>query len=75
MRKQMKEQWLKEVAHMHSVVTQMQKSRSKYVKYQQELEQVREESQKADQSAQGKSEKRKATIDEAIQKVRSVCNI
>jgi uncharacterized protein YciW len=72
MRKQLKEQWLKEVAHMHSVVTQMQKARSKYVKCQQELEQVREESQKADQSAQGKSDKRKAAIDEAVQKVRSV---
>ncbi|XP_023712982.1 rho GTPase-activating protein 45 isoform X3 [Cryptotermes secundus] len=69
MRKQVKELWLKEVAHMHSVVTQMQKACSKYVKCQQELEQVREESQKADQSAQGKTDKRKATIDEAVQKV------
>lgn len=72
MRKQLKELWLKEVAHMHSVVTQMQKACSKYVKCQQELEQVHEESQKTDQSAQGKSDKRKATVDEAVQKVRSV---
>jgi hypothetical protein len=64
-----KELWLKEVAHMHKIVTQMQKARSTYMKCQQEWEQIREESQKTDQSAQGKLDKRKTTNDEAMQKV------
>jgi hypothetical protein len=70
MRKQVKEKWLKDLAHMHNVIIKMKKARSKYVKCQQELEQVREESQKTDQSLQGKFDKRKVTIDEAVQKVR-----
>jgi galactokinase len=70
MRKQVKEMWLKDMAHMHNVIIQMKKARNKYVKCQQELEQVCEESQKSDQSSQGKYDKRKVTIDEAVQKVR-----
>jgi hypothetical protein len=65
-----KELWLREVAHMHKLVTQMQKAHSTYVKCQQEWEQVHEESQKTDQSAQGKLDRRKITNDEAMQKVR-----
>jgi hypothetical protein len=67
-----KELWFREVAHMHKLVTQMQKAHGTYVKCQQEWEQVREESQKTDQSAQGKLDKRKTTKDEAMQKVRIV---
>jgi hypothetical protein len=70
MRKQIKETWLKDMAHMHNVIIKMKKARSKYVKCEQELQQVREESQKTEQSSQGKFGKRKLTIDEAVQKVR-----
>jgi hypothetical protein len=64
-----KELWLKEVAHMHKLVTQMQKAHSSYVRCQQEWEQVREDSLKIDQCPQGKLDKRKTTNDEAVQKV------
>lgn len=69
-RKQVKELWCTEVAQMQSIVTQLHKARSTYVKCQQEWEQVYEESQKSDLSVQGKPEKRKTTVDEVIQKVR-----
>jgi len=69
-RKQMKELWCAEVAQMQSVVTQLHKARSTYIKCQQEWEQVYEESQKSDPSVQGKPEKRKTTVDEVIRKVR-----
>lgn len=55
---------------MHKLVTQMQKVHGTYMKCQQEWEQLREESQKIDQSTQGKLDKRKVTNDEAMQKVR-----
>ncbi|KDR15612.1 rho GTPase-activating protein 45-like isoform X2 [Zootermopsis nevadensis] len=67
-RKQVKDLWFKEVAHMHKLVTQMQKVHGTYMKCQQEWEQLREESQKIDQSTQGKLDKRKVTNDEAMQK-------
>jgi hypothetical protein len=69
-RKQVKELWCAEVAQLQNIVTHMHKTRSSYIKCQQEWEQVYEESQKSEPSVQGKPEKKKATADEIIQKVR-----
>ncbi|XP_069693994.1 rho GTPase-activating protein 45-like isoform X2 [Periplaneta americana] len=71
-RKQIKELWHKEVANLHKAVAQMQKAHSTYIRCQREWQMICEESQRtttaADQSTQGKLDKKRPTEEEAMQK-------